>query len=61
MEAMERARFVPKWGPAPQGAPGPILEAFGPSGTSLGPLLGDLFGKFFVKPSCDESYVRFKI
>ena len=28
MEAKERARFVPKWGPAPQGAPDPILEVF---------------------------------
>ena len=43
------------------GIEGRFLEAFGPSGTFLRTLLGDLFGKFFVKPSCGLSYVRFKI
>ena len=43
MEAKERARFVPKWGPAPQGAPGPILEAF----RTLWDPLGHPLGRFW--------------
>ena len=69
MEAKDRARFVPKWGPAPPRSLGPpldpILEVFRVDFwrllASLGTLLGHIFGKFFVKPSCDVSHVRFKI
>ena len=47
MEAKERARFVPKWSPAPHGAPGPILEVFRVDFWRLLDPLGHPLGRFW--------------